>query len=176
MLPALGGLALALVTVPAHAHDPITWYTFDGGGVSFATAGDLRLGGTIGQPDAGTLAGGGYTLRGGFWLGGQAPQSGIPARPGPNAVFRVLPTVPNPVRALARVTFDLPVASNVTLAIFDVAGRTVQRTELGQLPAGRHEKAWNAVGEGGRPLATGMYFLRLDTGQDRAVQKVLVIR
>ena len=42
------------------------WWTIDGGGASSGGAGYL-LGGTIGQPDAGTLVGGGYTLAGGFW-------------------------------------------------------------------------------------------------------------
>lgn len=51
----------------------IGWYGVDGGGGMFATdAGDLYvLGGTIGQPDAGSFAapltGGPYELVGGFW-------------------------------------------------------------------------------------------------------------
>ena len=50
----------------------ITWYTIDGGGGMFSTGGSYSLGGTIGQPDAGTLSGGGYTLDGGFWGGATA--------------------------------------------------------------------------------------------------------
>jgi hypothetical protein len=45
------------------------WNTIDGGGVTFATGGPYRLGGTIGQADAGVLAGGKFTLSGGFWGG-----------------------------------------------------------------------------------------------------------
>jgi hypothetical protein len=44
----------------------IPWYTVDGGGGT-SSAGDYTLSGTAGQYDAGTLAGGGYTLTGGFW-------------------------------------------------------------------------------------------------------------
>jgi len=47
----------------------LTWYTIDGGGAMFSTGGSYSLGGTIGQPDAATLSGGGYTLNGGFWGG-----------------------------------------------------------------------------------------------------------
>ena len=43
------------------------WSTVDGGGLMFSTGGGYTLGGTIGQPDAGSLGGGGYTLNGGFW-------------------------------------------------------------------------------------------------------------
>ena len=62
----LATLAMMTLAATAHAYDPITWYSFDGGGVAFATSGTWRLGGTIGQPDAGRLAGGAFTLRGGF--------------------------------------------------------------------------------------------------------------
>jgi len=42
--------------------------TIDGGGVMFSTGGDFELSGTIGQPDAGTMAGGDFSLSGGFWF------------------------------------------------------------------------------------------------------------
>jgi len=45
----------------------LDWSTVDGGGATFSTGGDYSLGGTAGQPDAGLLLGGEYTLLGGFW-------------------------------------------------------------------------------------------------------------
>jgi len=51
----------------------LSWNTVDGGGAMFSTGDSYSLGGAIGQPDAGTLSGGGYTLAGGFW-GGAAIQ------------------------------------------------------------------------------------------------------
>lgn len=56
---------------PQQAYD-LSWWTVDGGGITFAEGGDYSLGGTAGQPDAGVLAGGNYTLDGGFWKGGAA--------------------------------------------------------------------------------------------------------
>ena len=44
----------------------IDWHTIDGGGGT-STGGVYSVSGTIGQPDAGKLAGGIYTLDGGFW-------------------------------------------------------------------------------------------------------------
>ena len=43
-------------------------HTIDGGGVMQSTGGDFELSGTIGQPDAGVMAGGEFTLTGGFWF------------------------------------------------------------------------------------------------------------
>lgn len=47
----------------------INWYTIDGGGGIGSTGGSYTLSGTIGQPDASAtaMAGGTYTLTGGFW-------------------------------------------------------------------------------------------------------------
>jgi hypothetical protein len=47
----------------------LSWWTIDGGGITFAVGGTFNLGGTVGQPDASNLlTGGGYSLTGGFWF------------------------------------------------------------------------------------------------------------
>jgi hypothetical protein len=66
---------LALPGAAAVAQPTIPWYTIDGGGGT-SSGGTFVLSGTIGQPDAGTLTGGAFTLRGGFWNGVNAP--GVP--------------------------------------------------------------------------------------------------
>jgi hypothetical protein len=74
-----GILALTLLTlttllaVAAHAQSgsgyDLSWWTIDGGGITFAAGGTFNLGGTVGQPDASNaLTGGPYSLRGGFWF------------------------------------------------------------------------------------------------------------
>ena len=50
----------------------LSWSTVDGGGGTFSTGGGYSLGSTAGQPDAGLLSGGVYSLAGGFWPGGAA--------------------------------------------------------------------------------------------------------
>ena len=60
-----------LKTAPAATYD-ISWWTVDGGGVSFAVGGSYSLGGAAAQLDAGPqLSGGVYTLTSGFWNLGQ---------------------------------------------------------------------------------------------------------
>ena len=55
----------------------LSWSTVDGGGATWSEGGGYALGGTVGQPDAGVLSGGGYTLAGGFWPGGAAARYGV---------------------------------------------------------------------------------------------------
>lgn len=175
-----GGLAAVAIALTcaaaARAYDPITWRSVDSGGTGFVTAGAYRLGATIGQPDAGKLAGGAFTLRGGFWIGGQTQQVGVDDSPPVAGPFRFFRPTPNPVRSRSRVAFDLPRASRVALSIFDVSGRAVQRWDFGMLPAGHQERTWTAADDGGRPLHAGVYFLRLDADREQGVHKVLVVR
>jgi hypothetical protein len=52
---------------PAHAQNfNIDWFTIDGGGGA-STGGVYSVRGGIGQPAAGRMSGGNYTLDGGFW-------------------------------------------------------------------------------------------------------------
>lgn len=66
-----GLLLLMLVAIPAFAQVggvfDLSWNTVDGGGGTFSTGGAYSIGGTAGQPDAGSMSGGAYGVQGGFW-------------------------------------------------------------------------------------------------------------
>jgi hypothetical protein len=64
---ACAGILLAAGPALAQVTD-LSWNTMDcGGGTS--SGGAFTVSGTIGQPDAGDLSGGGFALAGGFWGG-----------------------------------------------------------------------------------------------------------
>jgi len=84
----------------ASAQFAITRFTIDGGGAMGGTGGTFAISGTIGQPDAGRLAGSNFVLNGGFWFGGGGTVSvGDTPGQGPDSpiVFRVYPASQNPV-------------------------------------------------------------------------------
>ena len=59
--------AAAFVAFASHAQNfSIEWFTIDGGGGT-STGGVYSVSGTIGQPDAGRMTGGNYSIDGGFW-------------------------------------------------------------------------------------------------------------
>jgi hypothetical protein len=70
---ALAACLLLLACVPDLAQSAagydLSWSTVDGGGSTVSIGGGYSLGATAGQPDAGMMIGGGYTLAGGFWPG-----------------------------------------------------------------------------------------------------------
>jgi len=60
-------LALGFAACSARAQNySIDWFTVDGGGGTSAS-GAYSVSGTVGQPDAGRMSGGSYTLNGGYW-------------------------------------------------------------------------------------------------------------
>jgi hypothetical protein len=58
------GLLLSVARVEAQF--AVDWFTIDGGGGA-STGGVYAVSGTIGQPDAGVMSGGQFSLAGGFW-------------------------------------------------------------------------------------------------------------
>jgi hypothetical protein len=90
------------------------------------------------------------------------------------AATRLHAPYPNPPRAEAtQLHFDLASASRVEVAVFDVAGRRVASLAHGDLAAGRHRLAWEPRDASGRPLAPGVYFIRM-TGAGFAQQTTRV--
>lgn len=70
LLAVVLALALALAASTALARSggySLNWWTVDGGGATVYENNGYTLGGTAGQPDAGVLINGEYTLAGGFW-------------------------------------------------------------------------------------------------------------
>jgi len=79
----------------------------------------------------------------------------------------------NPTSSGADIGFSLPVCSRVDLSIFDLAGRRVATLMTGMYEAGISQARWDGrSGESG--FASGVYFVRLQTENERLVQKVVV--
>jgi len=57
-----------MVVAAGESEFAITRFTIDGGGVMQSAGGEFQLSSTIGQPDAGVMEGGGFTVSGGFWF------------------------------------------------------------------------------------------------------------
>ena len=73
--------------------------------------------------------------------------------------------------AVGRVTFavQLPSADPATLALFDIAGRTVWSKPVGQLGAGSHEVRMNGAG-----LSPAIYFARLSQGRATRYARIAI--
>ena len=76
-----------------------------------------------------------------------------------------------PFSSTAQVTFDLPEASDVRLAVYDVLGR-----EVAVLAEGRHEAGrYTPTFDGGR-LPSGTYLVRIQAGTFGATRSMTLSR
>ncbi len=84
---------------------------------------------------------------------------------------------PNPFNPATQIGFSLPQRMDVTLTVYDVLGREVIRLVDGSLAAGRHSVMWKGTDAGGRMVASGTYFYRLQEADRRAlVQKMVLVK
>lgn len=93
----------------------------------------------------------------------------------PNTVpteFTLLQNYPNPFNPETTIRYELPGDSKVTLKIFDITGRLVTELESGYRQAGSHAVSWNGRDHENMPVASGIYFYKLDakTASGKTVQ------
>lgn len=106
-----------------------------------------------------------------------APVSATPVPPpAPPRGALTLALGPNPFHDLLRVFLTLPAAVPARITVHDVAGRRVRTLLQEPLAAGAHAVAWTGRDEGGRAVAPGVYFLRLEAGSDVRTRKVVLLR
>ena len=81
-----------------------------------------------------------------------------------------------PIRSRTSLTVLLPHAGRVRLAVHDVRGRRVAIVHDGWLPAGRRTFEWAPADPRGARLASGVYFLHLESPDGDLRRKLLVLR
>jgi hypothetical protein len=83
----------------------------------------------------------------------------------------------NPASFEGRFGFVLGREGAAHLAVYDLTGRRVRSLVQEPLhPAGRFETAWDLRDDGGRPIASGTYFIRLESLQGNAHGRIVVVR
>lgn len=102
------------------------------------------------------------------------PAPGVPPPPGgPIALLRQ--NYPNPTRRSTTIQFVLAFAADVTLDVFDVAGRRVRRLLSEPVGAGERDVPWDLRNESGDEVAPGVYFFRLVAGEETLTRKLVVV-
>ncbi len=92
------------------------------------------------------------------------------------AAFELAQNRPNPFSARTEFRFQLPRAGRATLGVYDVAGRLVAMLVDRELAAGPHAVTWDGSDRSGAVAASGIYFYRLTSGTDTAMQRLQLLR
>jgi hypothetical protein len=91
--------------------------------------------------------------------------------------FALYPNAPNPFNPVTTIRYDLPVACEVTLKVFDAAGRVVRVLRDGTLErADTHGAVWDGRDETGHRVSSGVYFYRLDAGEYTDTKSMVLLK
>lgn len=82
---------------------------------------------------------------------------------------------PNPFSHSASIVFTIPQAQTVTMIIYDLTGRQVKQAKK-QHDAGRLSFEWHGDDDAGNPLSSGLYHVRITSGDMTRAIKALLIR
>lgn len=102
-----------------------------------------------------------------------AVEDDVPQKP-ENALL--LSSYPNPFNARTVISFELPAASDVALEIYNINGQRVRGLLYGRQEAGEHRVVWDGRDQEKSPVASGVYFTRLVTGQQVSTNKLTVLK
>jgi len=95
--------------------------------------------------------------------------------PTPSAV-PLLESHPNPFNPSVTITYDLPRDEIIDISIYDVKGGQVATLRTGFETAGRHSVEWRGTNDRQVPVASGVYFARLEYGGAAYIRKIVLIR
>ncbi|MCC6864628.1 MAG: S8 family peptidase [Ignavibacteria bacterium] len=84
--------------------------------------------------------------------------------------FNLSQNYPNPFNPVTTIKFDIPKEDNVTLSIYDITGRVIERSSK-ELQPGTYKYEFN-----GENFASGIYFYKLESKYFSAVKKMILIK
>ena len=89
--------------------------------------------------------------------------------------FELAQNYPNPFNPATTINLALPIASDYSVAIYNIAGQLI-RTYSGNSPAGMVSVVWDGKDSSGEPVASGMYFYKAQASAFSATKKMLLMK
>ncbi|MBM3307566.1 MAG: S8 family serine peptidase [Candidatus Eisenbacteria bacterium] len=83
---------------------------------------------------------------------------------------------PNPLSSAGSVRYELPCDTYVEVCVYAMTGRRVRVLERGRRTAGSHSATWDGLDEHGRPVASGVYFIRISTPEEDVLRTGVIVR
>ncbi len=83
---------------------------------------------------------------------------------------------PNPFNPITTLRYDLPVDNHVTIIIYDLSGREVNRIVNASQPAGHHSVMWNSTNSFGKPVSAGVYLYQIRAGDFVQTRKMVLLK
>lgn len=84
---------------------------------------------------------------------------------------------PNPFNPTTTLSYALPATARVSLVIYNALGQKVATLVDNQTqPSGTYLLTWDGTDHSGQPVATGIYFYRLETGSSTLTKTMMLLK
>ena len=90
---------------------------------------------------------------------------------GPERSYLLSQNYPNPFNPVTTISYNLPVAGNVSLKIYDILGKEIADLVNRELPAGRYSVKWDAS-----KFVSGLYFYRIQAANFIQTKKMILLK
>ena len=91
--------------------------------------------------------------------------------------FNLAQNYPNPFNPSTRINYDVPVpGAFVEIDVYDVSGALVRRLVREQKSPGFYHHIWDGLSESSDPVATGVYFVRMNAGTFNSTIKLVLLK
>ncbi len=88
----------------------------------------------------------------------------------------LLSNAPNPFNPSTTIRYSLAAPGKVSLCIYNVRGEKVKTLYDGVQDAGAHSHVWDGLDDGGKAVASGVYLSRLESSDQTATGKMLLLK
>jgi hypothetical protein len=94
----------------------------------------------------------------------------------PSAARELHEASPNPFSGETTIRFELPAGVSAAVEVYNAAGHEVRRLEVPSGGAGVRSITWDGRDDTGLPVASGVYFYRLDVNGESVERKMILLR
>jgi len=83
---------------------------------------------------------------------------------------------PNPFNPSTTINYAVPKDGYVKLIVYNLRGQKVKELVNGEHLAGNHRIVWTGTDTSGRPVSSGVYFVRVEQGGKSHVRKMMLLK
>jgi 5-hydroxyisourate hydrolase-like protein (transthyretin family) len=83
---------------------------------------------------------------------------------------------PNPGMRVMSIRYQVASAADVSLCVYDAAGRLVRIVVKGKCEPGYYTQVWDSRDDLGRKVPAGVYFVRFQTDDYQRTEKAVLLR
>ena len=104
------------------------------------------------------------------WVGNDDPSTNVPAN---NILVK---NYPNPFNPQTTISFTLKNNTDVSVDIYNIKGQIVRNLIKKSMKAGEHNIVWNGKNDNNKIQASGIYFVRVNSGNESTIHKMAMLK